>query len=197
MVAELKSNDLHGFTMDVNYTMSRTTGSATPNGAFADANSSSIPTQDPYLLQHLTNQLQPWDYTHQVKGYVLYDLPFGVGQRWKTNRESVDNYLLGGWKIGMQLGYRTGAPLPTIMAPGQYPGWSGVFAQRNTGVPLSTGTFQALSPSRRSFLPRCNHIVIAYCPLGRDSPRAKTAIARWKASAWSVILNPQSCRRRL
>ena len=147
MVAELKSNDLHGITMDVNYTMSRTTGSATPNGAFADANSSSIPTQDPYLLQHLTNQLQPWDYTHQVKGYVLYDLPFGVGQRWKTNRESVDNYLLGGWKIGMQLGYRTGAPLPTIMAPGQYPGWSGVFAQRNTGVPLSTGTFQAYNPA--------------------------------------------------
>lgn len=147
MVAELKSNDLHGITMDVNYTMSRTTGSATPNGAFADANSSSIPTQDPYLLQHLTNQLQPWDYTHQVKGYVLYDLPFGVGQRWKTNRESVDNYLLGGWKIGMQLGYRTGAPLPTVMAPGQYPGWSGVFAQRNNGVSLSTGTFQAYNPA--------------------------------------------------
>ena len=147
MVAEVKSNSLHGITMDVNYTLSHTTGSASPNGAFADANSSSIPTQDPYLLQHLTNQLQPWDYTHQLKGYVLYDLPFGIGKRWKTNWDSVDNYLLGGWKIGMQLGYRSGAPLPTIMAPIQYPGWSGVFAQRSTGVSLSTGTFKAYNPA--------------------------------------------------
>ena len=145
MVAELKSNDVHGITMDVNYTLSRTTGSATPNGAFADANSSSIPTQDPYQLLHLTNQLQPWDYTHQVKGYVLYDLPVGLGQRWKTNRDSVDNYLLGGWTIGMQLGYRTGAPLPTVMAQTQYPGWSGVFAQRTGSV--STGTFKAYNPA--------------------------------------------------
>ncbi len=147
MVAEVKSNSLHGITMDVNYTLSRTTGSASPNGAFADANSSSIPTQDPYLLQNLTDQLQPWDYTHQVKGYVLYDLPFGLGQRWRTNHDWLDNTLLGGWKIGMQLSYRTGAPLPTIMAPTQYPGWSGVFAQRNPNVSLSSGTFKEYNPA--------------------------------------------------
>ena len=147
MVAEVKSNSLHGITMDVNYTLSRTTGSASPNGAFADANSSSIPTQDPYLLQHLTDQLQPWDYTHQLKGYVLYDLPFGIGKRWKTNRDWLDNYLLGGWKIGMELGYHSGAPLQTIMAPIQYPGWSGVFAQRNPNASLSTGTFKAYNPA--------------------------------------------------
>jgi hypothetical protein len=145
MVAEVKSNSLHGITMDVNYTLSRTTGSATPNGAFADANSSSIPTQDPYLLLHLSNQLQPWDYTHQVKGYVLYDLPFGTGKQWRSNRDWLDNYLLGGWKIGMQLGYRTGAPLPTVLNQTQYPGWSGVFAQR-TGI-VSTGTFKAYNPA--------------------------------------------------
>jgi hypothetical protein len=145
LVAEVKSNNLHGITMDVNYTRSRTTGSATPNGAFADANSSSIPTQDPYRLLHLTNQLQPWDYTHQVKGYVLYDLPFGTGKQWRSNRDWLDNYLLGGWKIGMQLGYRTGAPLPTVMAQTQYPGWSGVFAQRTGSV--STGTFKADNPA--------------------------------------------------
>jgi hypothetical protein len=129
----------------VNYTRSRTTGSATPNGAFADANSSTVPTQDPYLLAHLTNQLQPWDYTHQVKGYVLYDLPFGTGKQWRSNRDWLDNYLLGGWKIGMQLGYRTGAPLPTVMAQTPYLGWSGLFAQRTGSV--STGTFKAYNPA--------------------------------------------------
>jgi len=147
MVAEIKSNNLHGITMDVNYTLSRATGSASPNGAFADANSSSIPTQDPYLLAHLTNQPVPWDFTHKVKGYVLYDLPFGWGQQFKTNREWLDNYVLGGWKIGMQLSYHTGEPLPTIMAPTQYPGWSGVFSQRNPNASLSSGTFKGDNPA--------------------------------------------------
>jgi hypothetical protein len=147
MVAEVKSNNMHGITMDVNYTLSRATASASPNGAFADANSSSIPTQDPYLLQRLSDQLVPWDYTHQVKGYVVYDLPFGIGKQWRTNRDWLDNYLLGGWKIGMELGYRTGAPLPTIMAPIQYPGWSGVFAQRNPSATLSSGTFTRDNPA--------------------------------------------------
>jgi len=147
MVAEIKTNGVHGVTMDLNYTFSRATGSASPNGAFADSQSGTIHTQDPYLLPHLTNQLTPWDFTHQAKGYVLYDLPFGWGRRWRTNRDWLDNYLLGGWKIGMQLSYRTGAPLNTIMAPVQYPGWSGVFAQRNPNVSLSSGTFKGYNPA--------------------------------------------------
>ena len=147
MVAEVKSKSVHGVTMDVNYTLSRSTGTASPNGAFADSLSGSIPTQNPYLLQHLTNQLTPWDFTHQVKGYVLYDLPFGSGQRLRTGRDSLDNYLLGGWKVGMQLSYHTGEPLQTIMAPVQYPGWSGVFAQRNPNVSLSNSAFKGYNPA--------------------------------------------------
>ena len=146
MVAEVRTKNVHGLTMDVNYTLSRSTGSASPNGAFADSQSGSILTQDPYLLPKLTNQLTPWDFTHQVKGYVLYDLPFGLGQQWKTNRGWLDNYLLGGWKIGMQLSYHTGEPLGTVPAPIQYPGWSGVFAQRNPSVSLSSGTFKGYNP---------------------------------------------------
>jgi hypothetical protein len=146
MVAEVKTKNTHGLTMDVNYALSRSTGSASPNGAFADSQSGTILTQDPYLLPKLTDQLTPWDYTHQVKGYVLYDLPFGLGKQWKTDRPWLDNYVLGGWKIGMQLSYRTGEPLGTIAAPIQYPGWSGVFAQRNPNVSLSSGTFKGYNP---------------------------------------------------
>jgi hypothetical protein len=146
MVAEVKTKNAHGLTMDVNYTLSRSTGSASPNGAFADAQSGTVLTQDPYLLPKLTDQLTPWDYTHQVKGYVLYDLPFGLGKPWKTDRPWLDNYVLGGWKIGMQLSYRSGEPLGTIEAPIQYPGWSGVFAQRNPNVSLSSGTFKGYNP---------------------------------------------------
>jgi hypothetical protein len=146
LVVEAKTTNVHGLTMDMNYTLSRSTGSASPNGAFADSLSGSILTQDPYLLPKLTNQLTPWDYTHEVKGYVLYDLPFGSGKRWTTGRRSLDNYVLGGWKIGMELSYHTGEPLGTIPAPVQYPGWSGVFAQRDTSVSLFSGTFKAYNP---------------------------------------------------
>lgn len=146
MVAEVKTNDMHGLSMDLNYTLSRSTGTASPNGAFADADSGSVFTQNPYLLTKLTDQLTPWDYTHQVKGYVLYDLPFGQGQRFRTSRQWMDNYVLGGWKIGMELSYHTGEPLGTIAAPTQYPGWSGVFAQRNTGASLSSATFKGYNP---------------------------------------------------
>lgn len=146
LVAEVKTNNVHGLTMDVNYTLSRSTGTASPNGAFADSMSGSIFTQDPYLLTKLTDQLTPWDFTHQVKGYVLYDLPFGSGKQWKTDRQWLDNYVLGGWKIGMELSYHTGEPLGTIPAPIQYPGWSGVFAQRNRSVSLFSGTFTAYNP---------------------------------------------------
>ena len=146
MVAEVKTKNAHGLTMDVNYTLSRSTGSASPNGAFADAQSGTILTQDPYLLAKLTNQLTPWDYTHQVKGYVLYDLPFGLGKQWKTDRPWLDNYVLGGWKIGTQLSYHTGEPLGTIPAPIQYPGWPGVFAQRNSSVSLFSNTFKGYNP---------------------------------------------------
>ncbi|MGO9088293.1 MAG: carboxypeptidase regulatory-like domain-containing protein [Terriglobales bacterium] len=146
MVAEVKTTNVHGLTMDVNYTLSRSTGSASPNGAFADSASGSILTQDPYLLPKLTDQLTPWDYTHQVKGYVLYDLPFGIGKQWKAGRQWLDNYVLGGWKIGMELSYHTGEPLGTIPAPVQYPGWSGVFAQRDPTMSLSSGTFKGYNP---------------------------------------------------
>jgi len=45
------------------------------------------------------------------------------------------------------LSYHTGEPLPTIMAPVQYPGWSGLFAQRNPNVSLSSSTFKAYNPA--------------------------------------------------
>jgi hypothetical protein len=146
MVAEVKTSNVHGLTMDLNYTLSQATGTASTNGAFADSQSGSELTQDPYLLPKLTHQLEPFDITHQVKGYVLYDLPVGIGQRWKTNKAVLDNYVLGGWKIGMQLTYNTGQPLGTIAAPTQYPGWSGVFAQRVASVPVSSGTFTGYNP---------------------------------------------------
>jgi hypothetical protein len=145
LVAEIRSRNVHGMTMDVNYTLSRAQGTAS-NGynTFADQAAGSVFTQDPYLLTKLTDQLAPWDHTHEVKGYVLYDLPFGSGKRWSTSKGWLDEYILGGWTLGAQLSYHSGEPLGTIAAQTQYPGWSGVFAQRNQGVSLAN-SFKTLN----------------------------------------------------
>jgi hypothetical protein len=138
LVAEVRSNNVHGLTMNLNYTLSRSEGTAS-NGynTFADQAAGSVFTQDPYSLTKLTDTLSPWDHTHEVKGYVLYDLPFGSGKQWKTSKGWLDNYVLGGWTLGAQLSYHTGEPFGTIAAGTQYPGWSGVFAQRNANVSLA------------------------------------------------------------
>src|SRR5438445_293847 len=140
LVAEVRSKDAHGLTMDLNYTFSRAEG--TPSNtfgynAFADQASGSVFTQDPYLVPKLTDTLAPWDHTHEVKGYVLYDLPFGSGRQWKTSKGWLNDYVLGGWTLGAQLSYHSGEPLGTVPAGTQYLGWSGLFAQRNSSVSLA------------------------------------------------------------
>lgn len=137
LVAEVRTKDVHGLTADLNYTLSRSEGTASSAGAYVDAWSGTLFTQDPYSLSRLTDQVTPWNHTHEVKGYVVYDLPFGSGKKWRRGKEWLDNYLLGGWTLGVQLSYHSGEPLRTIASGVRYPGWSGVFAQRDPSVSLA------------------------------------------------------------
>jgi hypothetical protein len=135
-VVELRTHGAHGLTADVNYTLSRSEGNASDGGAYAEA-WSTLWNQDPYNLKNLGNQVNDWNHTHEVKGYVLYDLPFGSGKKWKTNLGKVDSYLLGGWTVGAQLSYYSGSPMWMIAGATQYPGWDAVFAVRNPNVSLA------------------------------------------------------------
>ncbi len=134
LIAEVRTRGAHGLTMDVNYTFSRAQGNATDNGAWNEGYWAQPATQDPYNFKNLTNQVDGWDRTHQLKGYVLYDLPFGRGKKWATGKHALDGYLLGGWTIGAQLSYASGTPMGMVNSSNYYPGWSGVFAVRNPGV---------------------------------------------------------------
>jgi hypothetical protein len=136
LIVELKTHGAHGLTADVNYTLSRSEGNASDGGAYAEA-WSTLWNQDPYNLKNLGNQVDDWNHTHEVKGYVLYDLPFGSGKKWKTNLGKVDSYLLGGWTVGAQLSYYSGSPMWMIAGATQYPGWDAVFAVRNPNVSLA------------------------------------------------------------
>ena len=79
--------------------------------------------------------IAPFDQTHIVKGYVLYDLPFGQGRRFGGNRHGL-NYLIGGWTLGAQLRYNSGNPMSAVNAGFSFPGWPAVYANRNSGVSL-------------------------------------------------------------
>jgi hypothetical protein len=145
LVAEIRTRGAHGLTADVNYTLSRSEGNASDVGAFAES-WTTLQAQDPYNLKNLGHQVNDWNHTHEVKGYVLYDLPFGPGKRWQSHWKALDNYILGGWTIGTQLSYHSGAPVWTILNSVQYPGWDAVFATRNPAVSLSN-QFKGYNPA--------------------------------------------------
>jgi hypothetical protein len=87
-----------------------------------------------------------WNHTHEVKGFVLYELPFGQGKRWATGNHGLDSFLLGGWTIGTQLSYHSGEPMWMIAGATQYPGWDAVFAER-TGASLGHPGFKGWNPN--------------------------------------------------
>jgi hypothetical protein len=145
LVVELRTHGGHGLTADLNYTLSRSEGNASDGGAYAEA-WTTLWNQDPYNLKNLGNQVNDWNHTHEVKGYILYDLPVGKGKRWQTGLRGVDNYVLGGWTLGSELDYHSGQPLWMVAGATQYPGWDAVFATRNPGVSLANH-FKTLNPN--------------------------------------------------
>jgi len=143
MVVEIRTHGGHGLTTDLNYTWSRSEGNASDGGAYAEA-WTTLWNQDPYNLKNLGNQVDDWNNTHEVKGYIDYDLPFGNGKRLKTGLRGLDTYVLGGWTLGSELSYHSGEPMWMIAGATQYPGWDAVFAVRNPGVSLA-GQFKTLN----------------------------------------------------
>jgi hypothetical protein len=146
-VAEVRTHGARGLTADLSYTLSRSEGNASDSGAFAES-WTTLWNQDPYNLKNLTHQVNDWNHTHEVKGYIDYDLPFGQGRRWATGSRPVNNYVLGGWTVGVELSYHSGEPLWMVAAAAgdQYPGWDATFAQR-TGTSLGHPGFKGWNPS--------------------------------------------------
>jgi hypothetical protein len=50
----------------------------------------------------------PGDLTHQLKGNVVYELPFGRGRRFGGNANGVVERLIGGWQIGVAANINSG-----------------------------------------------------------------------------------------
>ena len=134
LALEVRKRTGVGLTMDMSYTLSRATTNM-PDFAW-DENGAFQNFQNPYAFNKEGTVIAPFDQTHIVKGYVLYDLPFGRGRRFGGNSHAL-NYLIGGWTLGANLRYNSGNPMSAVNAGFSYPGWPAVYANRNAGVGLS------------------------------------------------------------
>jgi hypothetical protein len=85
------------------------------------------PLQDVYNLQRERHTISDFDETHIVKGYVLYDLPFGRGRTLLGDSGSTVNALVSGWTISGGFHYNTGTPI-RIPANVFYPGITNVYS---------------------------------------------------------------------
>lgn len=85
------------------------------------------PLQDVYNLQKERRTICSFDQTNIVKGYVLYELPFGRGQALLPHAGSALNTLIGGWTLAGDFDYATGTPM-RITANVYYPGINNVYS---------------------------------------------------------------------
>jgi hypothetical protein len=134
LIAEMETRAMGGLTADVSYTFSRAEGNVADGGAYQEGPGTAY-TQNPYDPSLRAHDVLDYNMTHQVKGYIDYDLPFGRNGRWLSSSKALD-YAVGGWTIGAELHYNSGTPFSAIASTNDYPGWRAVFANRNPNISL-------------------------------------------------------------
>jgi hypothetical protein len=120
----VKKRSRHGLSALAGYTWSSSHGDV--DSSFEDLYGSG-PLQDVYNLEQERHTISSFDQTHIVKGFVLYDLPFGHEQAHLSSPGTVLSALAGGWTVSGGFRYDTGFPI-RITANVYYPGISNVYA---------------------------------------------------------------------
>jgi Carboxypeptidase regulatory-like domain len=128
-----KKQTTHGLSLLASYSLSSSHGDV--DNAFEDLYYPG-PLQDVYNLQQERNTISDFDQTHIVKGYVLYDLPFGRGKGMLSGAGSALNALVGGWTITGDFHYASGMPM-RIPANVYYPGINNVYSDIVPGCDIS------------------------------------------------------------
>jgi hypothetical protein len=67
--------------------------------------------QNVYNLDSERNNIASFDQTHIVKGYVMYELPFGHNKRFLSGANSIVDRIVGGWTISGGFRYASGTPM--------------------------------------------------------------------------------------
>ena len=123
-VLELTKRDANGLSMNLNYTLAKTTGNTTD--AFVDTFSVSNGYQDPYQYPQYAKYPEAGYVPQILKGFVTYQLPFGRGKQF-LNQSRLMDIFVGGWLTGLIVDYQSGAPIGAVHSQNFYPGWSAVW----------------------------------------------------------------------
>ena len=123
----------HGLSALASYVYSSSHGDT--DTSFEDLYSTG-PIQDVYDLDHDRHTISSFDETHIVKGFVLYDLPFGRGKALFSNASPALDALADGWTLSGGFHYNTGMPI-RITSTNYYPGINNVYPDIVPGCDIS------------------------------------------------------------
>jgi len=94
--------------------------------------------QNVYDLKNEAKNISDFDMTHIVKGYVIYNLPFGRGRQLFSGVGPVANAIINGWSLNGDFHYNSGTPIQ-VHSTNSYPGFNSVYVNLASGCKLTTG----------------------------------------------------------
>ena len=163
--------------MNLNYTLSRQKGDTFNN--FGDSyDVAGI--QDFNNLAEAAHTLSPFDQKHVFKGFVTYELPFGHGREFLSNRGKLLNGLVSGWRLSDLVTYASGAPLSFQSTNYYYyPLWAETYVNYNlsgySGSRFNGANFQqrvgSTLPASDQYFPSNVAVNPAYGQLGNGPAR--------------------------
>jgi hypothetical protein len=101
--------------------------------------------QNTYDLKDEAKDISDFDETHIVKGYIIYNLPFGRGKMFGSDVSGLGNAFIGGWSLDGDFHYNTGTPI-SVHSTNYYQGFNSVYANIVSGCNLTTGTRKLFEP---------------------------------------------------
>ena len=95
--------------------------------------------QNTYDLKDEAKTIADFDVTHIVKGYVIYNLPFGRGKQLLSNSSPLVDSFIGGWSLNGDFHYNTGTPI-AVHSTNYYDGFNSVYIDLVPGCKLTNGS---------------------------------------------------------
>ncbi|MGO8759220.1 MAG: carboxypeptidase regulatory-like domain-containing protein [Terracidiphilus sp.] len=153
MVVEVSRRAAANVSLDFSYVLSQQKGNTTDN--FSESYGYGG-IQDYTNLKEAAKTLTGYDQKHTFKGYVVYLLPFGRGQRFLSNVGPIVNETVKGWSLSGLVQYASGPPLTfnsdLLAAYGVWPAYSTLYTDYNlSGYSGSQFTPSKFKTSNRYF----------------------------------------------
>ena len=128
LVVDFRRRPSHGLQFDVSYTFAK----ALTNYQAGTSGNAQIEFNQFTTLRNLGYDKgpAPFDIRNNLKGQLIYDLPFGSGRKWLNSNRGWDR-IVGGWEVGTVTRLQSGTP---ILITG---GIGGTFNQNESGVTLT------------------------------------------------------------